>query len=358
VGTFALVFAAIAVLFAIDTVLAEKERAETRSEARRSYLEGLALERQGAILPAIDQLRSAVSAERENPVYQRALATALTSAGKLDNAVALLNERLQRDPGDAAACLIMARALVRSQRLREAITFYHRAIYGRWDTDPQDNQVQARFELVELLAQHHARQEMLAELLPLQNQAPRDVSTRKRLAHLFIAAGSPARAIELYRDILRQNGDDADAYAGLGEAEFQRGNYRAARTNYLTALKLAPEDREIGTRLELCNEVLALDPTQRGIGTSEQYRRSLTVLQRTVDAVTGCPGFAGEPDQALEDRAHAALSRRVPAAQLHDAVEQNLELAEQFWETGRRSCLQPMADSIQVLKLVLEKAAQ
>jgi tetratricopeptide (TPR) repeat protein len=359
VGTFALILAAIAALFVIDTFLAERERAASRSEARRLFEEGRQLERQGAAAEAVDRLRSAVSAERQNPVYQRALAAALLSAGKPAEAKVVLTERLQHDPTDAEASLIMARALVVERKLPQAIAFYHRAIYGQWDDRQAGNRLQARFELVELLAREDARQELLAELLPLQSEAPRDVRTRKRVARLFIAAGSPARAAEIFRNIVRLDAGDADAYAGLGEAELLRGNYRTARADFVRALKLRPGDRDIAARLELCDRVLALDPTQRGIGTAEQYRRSLTLLDLTVRAFDGCatPG-AAMPDQAALDSARARIAQGVSAVRLSEAGERNLDLGEQVWQARRRVCSGPVPVAEKPVELVLDKLAQ
>ncbi len=81
---------------------------------------------------------------------------------------------------------------------------------------------------------------MLSELLPLLDEAPDSVQLRERLGHLFVLAGSPGRATTIFQEILRQNPNDADAHAGLGEAAFARGNYRTARTAWVNAAHLAP----------------------------------------------------------------------------------------------------------------------
>jgi tetratricopeptide (TPR) repeat protein len=359
VGTFALILAAIVALFAIDTVLAEKERAASRQEARRLYEEGLRLERHGAPLAAVDRLRSAVSAERDNPQYQRALAAALHATGKVAEAQAVLVERLQHDPVDAEACLIMARTLAQERRPREAIAFYHRAIYGQWEGSRLGNRLQARFELVDLLARENARQELLAELLPLQSEAPGDVSTRKRIGRLFIAAGSPARAIEIFRDVLRRSPGEADAYAGLGEAEFQRGNYRAARAGLRAALRLQPKHPDVAARLELTEEVLSLDPTVRGIGGAERYRRSVALLERTLHALDGCAAASSAPtDQGAVDSARVSVARRPPGRPIPESVDANLDLAERVWQVRRSACPADLGAEEQPVELVLNRLAQ
>jgi tetratricopeptide (TPR) repeat protein len=343
VATFALVFAAIAALFAVDTFLAETDQVASRAEARRLFSEGERLQAQGDTPEAIERLRSAVAAERLNPVYQRGLAAALLAAGRLSDVQTVLSERLQHDPTDAEASLLMARALARKRETRQAIAFYHRAIFGEWGETQRAHRVAARFELVELLAAEHARPELLAELLPLESEAPQDAATRKRIARLFLVAGSPAQAIAIFRDVVRANRGDDDGYAGLGEAELQQGNYRSARRAFATALTLRPGDPRITSRLDLCDRALALDPTQRGVDASEQDRRSAALLRLTVTAVDSCTGLGPTaPVSALLDSARGTLARPLGAgASPGAAVETRVNLAERIWQARPPGCPVP-----------------
>jgi tetratricopeptide (TPR) repeat protein len=357
VATFALIFAAIAALFAVDTLLAEKDRAASRAEARRLFEEGARLQAKGDMPHALERLRSAVSAERQNPVYQRGLAAALLAAGRLSDAQTVLGERLQHDPTDAEAGLVMARTLAREGRTRQAVAFYHRAIFGDWADSARSHRVAARFELVELLAAEHARPELLAELLPLEAEAPPDAPTRERIARLFLAAGSPAHAIAILGALVRLNRGDADAYEGLGEAELQQRSYGSARHAFASALELRPGDQRIVGRIDLCDRALALDPTQRGVSASEQYRRSAALLELTVAAVDSCGPGRTAPEAALLDSARGSLARPVPAASSRDAgAEAQVNLAERVWQARPPACaVPPWAEPAE---LVLTKLAE
>ena len=358
-GTFALIVLAIAVLFAADLFLAKEDRAASRAQARQLFAEAVGLAGQGKRLEAVDRFRSAYSIERTNPTYQRALAGALLSAGKPADAEAMAGERLQHDPADAEASEIMAQALTEEGKLAQAISYYHRAIYGQWDRDPAGNRVRARFGLVDVLARQDSKEELLAELLPLQREAPGDVATRHRIAHLFTAAGSPTRAIELFRDLLRQNRHDADAYAGLGEAEFERGNYRTALADFTTAADLKPSGPEIAAGLARTNQVLGLDPTQRGLRPDERYRRSLRLLALILQAGGGCLSrTAVDSVRAQVDTARSVGNQRPPANPSYRATERNLDLAEQLWQARRSECPSPVPDSERPLALVLDRVAQ
>ena len=169
-GTFGLVFLAIAALFVVDTFLAKTERAESLVEAARLFEQGRVLMQRGENAEAIERIKDAISIERGNRDYLRTLAQAQFAAGKTADAESTLTELLQSDSTDGLASLIMARVLVKEERFAEAISYFHRAIYGRWNEDAAENRLRARFELIDLLAQRDSKEELLAELLPIQDQ--------------------------------------------------------------------------------------------------------------------------------------------------------------------------------------------
>jgi len=357
-GTFTLTFVAIAALFAIDTSLAKIERVEEHAGAARLFAEGEKLVQQGRYAEAAGRLNDAVAIERDNRDYRLGLAEALTAAGRSTDAEDSLNELLQQDSTDGAANLAMARALIREGKTGEGISFYHRAIYGRWSAKPLENRVRVRFELVDLLARQNSKEDLLAELLPLQEEAPDDLATRMRIGRLLIAAGSSPRAVEVFRAILRRHPQDADAYAGLGEAEFARGNYQTAANEFFAASRLNAQDETIRGRLDLSNQVLALDPTLRGLKTGERYHRSLKLLQLALDDAHQCLGTSSPASQDLWDEGSKAVKRRVAESRQNDATEENLDLAEQLWRARPRECQTAPAATENPLVLVLAKIGQ
>ena len=359
-GTFALILLAMGALFALDLFLAGLERSERRSEALYFYEEGMSLARRGRQLQALDRFQSAIAAERSNPTYQRALAAAMLGAGKVEEARRVAAERLLNAPADAAASLLVARALVREGKPREAVSYYHRAIYGDWELEQAANRMQSRFELVEVLARIGNQRELLAELLPLQDQAPTDLATQRRIAGLFLEAGAPTRAIEILRGLLRRHGRNAETYAGLGEAELARANYRSARANFAAAVELAPKDSSIARRLELAERVIALDPTQRGLGSEERYRRSVELLRLTLQAADSClgAGAVGTNQGAIDSARAATTPPRRRALPRHEAVEVNLGLAERLWELRRSECPALATAEEEPVALVLRRVAQ
>lgn len=359
VGTFTLVFLAIAALFAIDTFLARMEESESRAQAERLFQDGQRLAREGHNLESIERFRTALSIARENPQYELALARVLLASDKLADAETLLAGMLRSDSTDGATNLWMGRALAKGGSTAEATSYYHMAIYGKWPQDAAGNVVKARFELIDLLAKEDAKKELLAELLPLSDEAPADIEARKHIAHLFLLAGSPVRALDIYRQILNQAPQDPDARAGVGQAEFARANYRAAQTEFLAASRLKPDDGEIRKQLDICNKIVALDPTQRGLWASERYRRSVKLVELALDAVNKCAGSpAPQTVRELTASAQAALARTPRANQENDAMESNLDLAEKLWQARKKECARPATEAEEPLALVMAKLAQ
>jgi tetratricopeptide (TPR) repeat protein len=288
---------------------------------------------------AIARIKDAISVERGNRGYLETLAQAQFASGNTADAESTLTELLQSDSTDGPASSIMARVLVKEGRFAEAISYLQRAIYGRWNEDAAEHRLRVRFELIDLLAQRNSKEELLAELLAVQDQAPSDLKTRTRIGRLFLLAGSPARAADVFRGILHDAPANADAYSGLGEAELARGNYRAAQRNFQISLRLAPDDQATRQRFDLCNEVLMLDPTNRALGRVERFSRSRKLVELTLDETSHCIGQNPSPElRQLLDRAAKALKAPVGAGRQIEISESNLDLAEQLWQARKKEC--------------------
>ncbi len=347
-GTFALIFASMAGLFLFDTFLEKAEQAESMAEAERLYREGQAQLKKGQPSDAAEQFRNALSFARENPSYELALAQALLESGKLHDAEAVVNAILERDSTGGPANLTMARIFAKEGKDQYAGSYYHRAIYGHWPQDAGDERLKVRLELIDLLARENDKADLLAELLPLPNEKL-DLKTREHIALLYLQAGSPNRAAELYRGILHENASNSDAFAGLGTAEFAVGNYRAAHIDFLVASRRNPANAEVKKQLELTGEVLALDPSLRGLSAKDRYQRSQHLLDLARQSLSRCSDTSA-PDSGQNPPLHPG--------QESEATEANLDLAEKIWQARKNDCKQPVSDQDEALSLVLSKMVQ
>jgi tetratricopeptide (TPR) repeat protein len=158
--------------------------------------------------------------------------------------------------------------------------------------------------------------------------------------------------------VLHDAHETAEAYAGLGEADFRSGNYRAARRDFQTALQLAPEDKTTLQRLELCDQLLLLDPTERGLAQAERLRRSRKLVELTAAETNECPGENASPElQVLRDKAGKILQSHPTPTHQAEESESNVDLAEQLWLGRKKECKAPPAGD-SPLALVLAKLSQ
>jgi len=292
---------------AIDTVLAKTEEYETALEAARLGDQGRQFMKEGKYDAAIESFRSAIANQRENLQYPLELGRALRTAGRLQEAESTLEDLLKNNAMDGAANLAIARVFVKQGEFEDASFYYHRAIYGQWKADDiQKSRLQVRFELADLLAQHDRKQELLAELLPLQTEASGDMATQQKLADLFLTAGSPVRAEEIYR----------------------------------AQLRLYPRDAQLRKGLDLTSQILRLDPMRPELSEQERLQRSIHILQLVTDRASTCAPPAD-------------LIQQLPA----HTPEGNLAAARQFWNVVKRNCPATISEADRPLELVLAAAS-
>jgi tetratricopeptide (TPR) repeat protein len=284
--------------------------------------------------------RLASSRQPNNEQYRFAHIVALRNLGRIEQAEHGLNELLARDPSDAEFNLAMAR-LLSSQNRPDWDWFYHRAIYGTWDANAAERRKEVRFEFAERLAQTGANRELLAELLLLQGVDKDDLSTQKRIASLYLQAGSASRAAEIYRSVLRKEPRDSDALFGLGEAALAEGRYRTALNYFRSAGRRGADQEKLEQRIQMTSEVLELDPTLRSLRLATRLRRTRDLLARTVTIFTSCRPDDKPPDLQSANEALQAKPRRT--AEIEEAIETNLSLGESLWEAALEACEERVA---------------
>jgi tetratricopeptide (TPR) repeat protein len=349
-------------LAGLDNFLARVESAETRNTAQQSFLMGSRLVTEGKAGAAVDFLRDANNLERKNPDYELQLIAALTAAGETTEAEPLLADILQREPNDGRANLIGARLMTREGKIGEAEAYYHRTVYGEWPGNAGARRVSARMELIELLAGKNQKQELLAELISLEADAPATREIQNRLGALFLLAGSPARAANVYEALVRTDPTDIEAYEKLGDAELQQSQYRAAHETYLRAFLRAPNNESARAHLVALNTVTGLDPTLRQLTSAEKYRRSIRILEMTREALDQCATkepsagstLSSGGDSELRKTAKAIIAGKAPAHATNEAAEGVLSLAEKFWQTEMASCGGSSSDQ-SALDLIMKK---
>jgi tetratricopeptide (TPR) repeat protein len=344
----------IAGLTIVDRFLAQTEMAEVQREAREAFTTGSRLLQEGKAAQAVEFLRTAHVLARQNAGYELQLGNALLRMGKLDDAQSYIDETLDREPNDGHANLIAARLMTAKGMPADAKAYYHRAIYGHWVADNVAEKSSARMELIDALRREGNRAELLPELILLEQEPNPDPDFRKHLAQSFMTAGSPTRAAEVYRDLIARNPGDAAAYAGMGEAELQEGQYRQARFAFLKAYSMG-RDPAVLPRLRLLNDLNALDPTPRRLTSAEKYRRSIRILSMIREDVRQHP--SGEPAELLQ-QADEQLAQKEPAHAGNELAESVLALAEKLWDYRVKAARAGIPGSDEALRLIMERVRE
>jgi len=354
VRTIIILVLVIAGLASLDQMLARVESTEMRDSAAHAFQRGQELLARGKASDAVDELSRAHALDRDNPEYALGLVTGLTESGKAGEADALMNEILDQRPNDGQANLTAARLMVKESKAAEAEAYYHRAIYGNWPGDPAAPTRAARLELVNLLLKENARQRLLAELISLEAESGDDENLRKRVAGLFLDAGSPARAAAVYRDLSERRPHDAAVFEGLGDAQLEQGQYRAAQTAFSRAAALDPNS-DARARLSLVTEVAELDPTPRGLTSMDKYSRSRKLLSLARNDLADKSQTPDADVRQLLKAADDELSRNRPGNPSNEVSEAVLGLAERIWKTRLAAYGPKMTPEEEPLRLCMEK---
>jgi chloride channel protein, CIC family len=327
------VVAAAAAVAVLGAFLNYYYRAERAGRALTAFREGSVLMSQERLPEAIEKYRYALSVSHSVD-HRLALALALSKAGRRGEAVIYLNDVLRERPDSGPANEALAALAASEGRIDQAVTLYRKAIYGAWPGNAVHARVQARMQLIEMLDKAGRTAAAHAELLTLAAEVPDEPPLQKQLGHMLNAFGLPADAAALFRRLIKAGPPDSSEYDGLAQAEMLLGNYKTARTAFNSALALEPTDAEAARGVELCDQVLALDPTLRGLKARERYNRSRAILSRLA-AERGACLPDGAP--ALQE-ARNSLARQKAPPSYSDAADDNLALARQLWSESSASC--------------------
>jgi len=342
-----MVFGVMCGVFAVTGFYAKsfKEERSTRGQHHFEAAEGLLSE--GEHADAIKEYRNALSYSKEEPHYRLGLARALFEDERYKETENHLVDLRGQDPTSGILNYLLAQLAAREGRVDEAVSYYRTAIHGRWEGQTEDRRLELRLELVELLEASGQEQQLTAELIALAEIMPEDQEVQHRLGSLMLQTGLYDRASSLFRTLLAEDPQDHEALLGRGAAEFQLGNYLTARTHYNRA-RLLHDDTTTNERIALCNRIIELDPTRRGISLRERFRRSRVLIQRARAAALTCQNPTGDafvgPLVALPvdlatalENADKALAERTRRA-TDEAVEANTLIAEELWNQAAPLC--------------------
>jgi len=337
------VLALAGLLAAADTVLVRFGVSERKADAGELYSRAQELYSAGRYSSSLDLYRQARNEERNNFSYQVALIRALQHSEHMEEAEAEATRLITDHPNDGYANLVMARLLAFEKRYSDAASFYHRALYGSWPgSDSQRTHV--RLELADMLSTQGLKEQVVAEVLLLLNEAGNDVEILRRSADLMLKSGAWSRAATVYDELAASFPNDPGVHAGYGLALFGNREYRRARGELALAVRLGEPKYEIQQKLETSRAVIDLDPHARGVSSGELERRRLVLLNEVLEISTACGSDPASP--ALV----AARELTEKRHKQHAEPEDEFDAAQSAWESLPTHCKTgPKAEAISIL---------
>ncbi len=287
---------AAAVSFAAVSHLVARFTANQQSRGHQLYLVGLADASAGRYDDAIAAFRAALTCDPSNSQYQLSLARALRDSNdprRLDEAESYLITLWQRTPQDAAVNLALARVAAHRGSIEDATRYYHNAMYGVWNSDPDINRSKARIELIQFLLKKSAPDKAESELMALATSLPPDPAAHLQAAQLFEPAGDYAGALAQYEEVLRLEPGNPLALTGAGMAAYHSGKYATAQGYLRPAVNANPQDANIRELLATSDLILHANPFQRHISDAERNRRIAAAFAQAEKRLTECAQQAG-----------------------------------------------------------------
>ena len=296
------VIVALVALFALTHYLVKSHRNTELNLAKTWFLRGGQAMTRGYPAIAAEDFRTALSYERENQEYRLRLAEALLAENHFQEARSHLLSLWEQDPASGEVNLTLARLNARQGNESAAVRYYRNAINGVWTSDPRQQRIATRFELLQYLLQQHDTKQAGVELIALQADPPQENALKLELATLLAQSGEFTRAQGVYESVLKTEPDSAPAWLGDGQVSIAIGDYRGAERELSAAVERDPSLAAAQSLLDLVEKVLDIAPGLRGLSSQERARRVALSFDAAFARLTTCAAqndFAFTPPPAL-----------------------------------------------------------
>jgi len=297
--------------FAAVNHLVARFTANQQARGRKLYQQGLVDAGAARYDDAIAAFRAALTCDPTNSEYQLWLARALRDSNdprRLDEAESYLIALWQRSPQDAAVNLALARVAAHRGSIEDATRYYHNAMYGVWNAEPDSNRTNARIELIKFLLNKGAFNNAESELIALATSLPPDPAAHLQAAQLFAQDRDHAGALSQYEEVLRLDPSNPAALAGAGQSAYRAGNYAAAQRYLQAAISANPQDANTLQLLASTDLVLRANPFQSHISDAERNRRIAAAFTQAEKRLTECAKQTGVDLNAAAPSPGSALS--------------------------------------------------
>jgi len=262
----------------------------------------------------------------------------------------------------------MAIGLELSGSIEDATRYYHNAMYGVWNSNPDANRNKARIELIQFLLKKNAGGNAESELMALANSLPATPDSHLEAARLFAEAQDYPSALAQDEEVLRLDPTNATALSAAGQAAYRTGNYATAERYLRAAVAANPQDAKLRQLLETTQTVLRASPFRTHLSDAERNRRIIAAFAQAEDRLANCAQQTGEDiNSTTSTSLLARLQTRWSAAKpdlknlrspgetdLPDAI---MDIVFQIEQQTVALCGQPQGLDLALLLISRERAA-
>lgn len=346
--TLALLVGLAAVLFLMVTGLSRMYDAQQDALAERWESRGTEDLNAGKYKAAAGEFHTALRYSHNDFTQQLGLAEALIGMRQVPEAEVYLLNLWEQEPENGIVNRELARIAAGRNNTRQALRFYHNAIYATWPGNAENAEQErreTRWELIKYLLNLDARTQAQSELISLDTEVGSNPAQQLLLGEYFLKVQDDPHALACFRVALAVDPRSDRALAGAGTAAFDMADYRLAQRYLRRALAEKPVEPGAAARLETTEQVLRLDPFRSNLSGVDRNRAAISAFQVAGDRLKACPAAGASPaiDPGLQSLAGewTRMKPNMTQVRLHrdpDMVNQAMNLVFAIERQANGNC--------------------
>jgi protein O-mannosyl-transferase len=258
--------------------------------------------------------RHALACTTDNDLACVNLGHELYRQGRLEEAIALYQTALKKEPNSAEYHNNLANALRQSGRLDDAVAEYEKAV----QCDPSF--ADAELNLGKALGLEGKEDEAIARFRAALQIDPNFLLARLNLGNALLQQGRANQATEQLRKVLEAEPNNADVHLNLGVCYLQLGQIKEAKSEYEQALQINPADPRIQNNLAwllAAGPAVSLRDGNQAVELAEEANEITSggdpIILRTLAAALAQAGRFPEAMETAQEASRLAVAQSNPA---------------------------------------------
>ena len=283
-------------LFLVVTVLSGMYHVQQQALAERWASRGTEDLQARQYRSAADEFRTALRYSHDDFAQQLGLAEALIGMKRIPEAEVYLVNLWEQEPENGIVNRELARIAAGRNNTRQALRYYHNAIYATWPGNAENERRETRWELIKYLLNLDAREQAQSELISLAAEVGDDPGQQLVLGQYFLKVQDDQHALACFRIAMAADPHNESAMAGAGEAAFDMADYPQAERYLRKALAEKSGDRDSAVRLETTEQVLRLDPFRGDLSDAQRDQAAIAAFGVAGDRLKACTAAGGSAE--------------------------------------------------------------